>query len=641
MSSSIKKLHSPLVSQMAISKTPKVKRLGFYFEVALQLLMLIIVSGCATAPKPPPAFKIPVMPVAAPVVQSNLAWSAQYAGSLAPSTGFNTFEVYIENRGTNPVTFESAILNGKDLPLPTPVPRLTLPDTIMIDGMPMKLDVIKSPAADLATWWQFYPDRTVEPGQTIQFQINFRATPTVKQRLQLKTASGQVLDLPVQRFRMLEKEITAITYAPEFSKVHIQYTSVNATRPVRVWLNNQPVPSFRLLLPPDPSNPELLVFAPPGSNPLQPGQSLHVKLEFEDHDWRHALVRAMPGIVLDAPKLNNHPDRLEQREFTLDAEPPLVRFGGDFTCSDVKAEDKGGSAPVLVRDRLALYRQDKVCLGAIAYCTAMYPELWNIYGQLADGVYTKPYRLGFGHDPKRFIEEEEEAVAKAWLTARPRPYFYIPESFKSRERLLEADELEVLGWLFMVKGAKGIRYHYCIHPESGFADNKRLQAQIKTLNLELGDVRNLLAPAVFVSEKQISAPCAMARLPASSSTNAATDIKNLEETPLPVRNADCPVKLYTAWAGDKGMIILVRNLDYITDAKADENGEKPRFKAKSRENMLLSVTLPEWLRVGAVRDMITGNLMAADQSKDSFGVRKLSFELDRLDAFKVIWIESR
>ena len=408
---------------------------------------------------------------------------------------------------------------------------------------------------------------------------------------------------------------------------------------MRVWLNNQPIPAFRFLLPPDPSNPELLVFAPP--TPLQPGQPLHVKLEFEDHDWRNALVRAMPGIVLEAPKLNNHPDRLEQREFALDSEPPVVRCGGDFTCSDVKAEDKGGSAPVQVRDRLALYRQDKVRLGAIAYCTAMYPELWNIYGQLSDGVYTKPYRLGYGHDPKRFIEEEEEAVTKAWTTARPRPYFYIPESFKSRGRLLEADELELFGWLFMVKGAKGIRYHYWIHPESGFADNKRLQGQIKTLNLELGDVRALLAPVVFVSEKQISAPCAMARLPAPASTNAATDKKDIEETPPPERNAQCPVKLYTAWAGDKGMIVLVRNLDCTTDAEPNDNGEKPRFKAKSRENVLLSVTLPEWLRVGAVRDMITGNLMAADPGKAGVGVRKLDLELDRLDAFKVIWIEKR
>ena len=171
------------VAQHRLSDTVHRSLSTVHFLFGLVPITLLL-AGCATAPKPPPVYKPPVMPVAAPVVQSNLAWSAQYAGSLTPSTGFNTFEVYIENRGTNTVTFESATLNGNNMPLPNPAARLTLPDTLMIDGMPVKLDPIKSPAAELATWWQFYPDRTVDPGQTIQFQINFRATPTTRQRLQ-------------------------------------------------------------------------------------------------------------------------------------------------------------------------------------------------------------------------------------------------------------------------------------------------------------------------------------------------------------------------------------------------------------------------------------------------------------------------
>jgi hypothetical protein len=54
------------------------------------------------------------------------------------------------------------------------------------------------------------------------------------------------------------------------------------------------------------------------------------------------------------------------------------------------------------------------------------------------------------------------------------------------------------------------------------------------------------------------------------------------------------VKVYECWAGDAGVLLLVRNMDYRTDARADDGGRSPRFHATPARDVAVSLDLPPW-----------------------------------------------
>jgi hypothetical protein len=336
------------------------------------------------------------------------------------------------------------------------------------------------------------------------------------------------------------------------------------------------------------------------------------------------------GPILDAAEQGGRPTRKERYDYALDADPSVMILPFDFTCNDVRHDnDKGGSATAMVIEREKMYRQDRSRLAGAGYCTAMYPELWNIYGPLADAVFAKPYRLGFGHNPRKFIEEEEEKVENARLTAQPRPWLYTPESFKAREiRMQEGEEVNVLAWVMLVKGAKGIRYHYWKHLQSGFFENRRLQEAVKSVNRSVGENRERLSVLIPAEEIIQETPCALAESkPGADVSSRLTGI--------------APVKVYTAWGGDRGMLVVVRNLDYETEVVPDDNGEKPCFRFKEKYALDLPVILPEWMRGGDVRDLTDGSIVPAREILSADGRKDIVMRLDRLPAFRVLWVENK
>lgn len=582
------------------------------------------------------------MPVLAPAPFGQLTITGQYAPSSDTGIDRQTYELYIENTGSKPVEFTSVTLNGEKLIL-VQVQAKSLSrslDAFEIDGIPMSINEnsenLAQSAPDNVGWWQFYPDQIVPAKGAAIFQVNFKSKPQAQQKLVLETSTGLKISCPLQRFRFPEKLITAITYSKDYSQVFIQYESRNGAPVDKVWLNGVEIKSFKILPARDRKTPCMLAIQAPF--PISTGMPLHVKLRFADQDWRYALVRALSGIELDAAEVAGRPTRLERRDFSLDPFPPVTMILYDFTCADVTANDKGRSAMDLIAARLALYRKDSSSLAGISYCTAIYPEIWNIYGPLADAVYAKPYRLGYGQTPKRFFEEEEDVLEKAASTASPKPWIYIPESYKLRnKRLIEDQELQTLGWLALARGAKGIRYHYWKHPDNTFVLNKGLQDGLITLNLQISDVRDLLSPVAFVSASQARVPC---RIPLPVTTNAPfiprSDDPNLDPRPT----ADLNVKTYISWAGDKGMLVYVRNLDYSTDAQPDENGVKPRFSAPRREDIKITIPLPPWFIPGASRDLVKAGLVPCAFNQTPAGM-EAQLVLPELEAFRVIWIENR
>lgn len=585
------------------------------------LLLLLLFSGCAHFPRPGPT-AMPVIPLsrspwsAGPELCEGWEIAGQYAYSTAPRIGYNTFEVYLTNLGGDPVSFKSASLDGTDLPMPEAVtmPAALKSVSLEPDSKQIPLPAPASAATRDFTWWQFYPCAEASPGETVVFQVNFKKRPSSQQKLTLTDSDGQSIPITVPRFRQPEKLITAVTYSLDYNKVYIQYQS--KTTPQRLWINNHEVTDFTHLNSPEPRTPNMLAMKAPF--PITTGMPLHVKILFDDGNWRHGLVRALNSIMLDAYGVNSSETR---RKLGLDSDSAvqMVRtVGGDVACCDTEKGKDGYYAPAIVAERGETYHKQKHRLTAIHYCTAMYPELWNIYGSIVDAVFANPYRLSYGHNPGRFIEEEENSVREAWLSARPRPFLWIPEAYKVRDRFLEGEELEVLGWMALVRGCKGINYYtYQFGNNAGFGDCPPLLEAIKDLNREVRAKQKLLSPVAFVSERTIS------------------------HQPSTISHQPSPIKVYTAWAGDQGILAMVRNLNYQTDAQADNMGKNPRFQITPIAGLTVPVSLPEWFQYCGVRDFLSGKRVPAVQGKpNAAGKQRLEVSLANLHAFKLLWLEN-
>lgn len=616
-----------------------------HFRFALQLLMLIVVSGCATRPPGtpggaanwlPPTIASTVSPAPStsnlpPSTPASLSISAQYAFSTGTRVGFNTAEIYLQNVSTNTIVFKTASLNGRELIALETKKTPVVFKTINFDGEDIPLLQTEVTSDPDLTWWQFYPSPELPPGSAILCQLNFRKTPTAQQNLVLTDMAGKTYPVTVPRFRNPEKLITAVTWPQDLSRAYIQFQS-RKIAPTRLWLNNWEVP-FRFLPSSEPDTPDMLAVALPKSDPsnslflLSPGTPFHVKIQFADNDTRQALVRTLPGILLDS-WFKDRPNSQALIELGLDPQPAAVLLPLDVTCQDVRLNDKGSSAMPVAAERLKSWRERKDTLSGLTYCTAMFPELWNIYGQLADAVYSKPYRLNWGHNDARSIEEEEDCIKNARDSARPRPFFWIPERFK-RDRFIEPAEMRLIAWSTLMLGGKGIRYHFWKNEgPDPFAGCPLLLPALTNLNLEIRAHASTLAPLVPISERTIrhKAPTPSIQKSSSSSSNPKSAIQNPQFL----------FRLYTAFSGDQGLLLMVRNLDYQNDSKADDAGGAPRFQPNPQTGVPLSIALPAWFKCGQVTDYLSGNRLKAVKSEKQVDIR-----LDRLDAFTLVWLENR
>ena len=393
--------------------------------------------------------------------------------------------------------------------------------------------------------------------------------------------------------------LSAVTFTPDFKRMYVQVTSRAEAK--RVWVNGDEVKAFRLLHRAMPSEPDVLAFDPP--QPVHAGMPLYVKVELSNGRIRQELLRAMAGISLDTfVRL----PAAERTEYSLDENPPVVMLEGDPTCSDTYGRRRGSSAPHMVSDRLHLFAKEKDKLAGLAYCTAIYPELWNIYGPIADAVYAKPYQLGWGYRKMKFLEEEEDAMRSTALTAAPRPMFWIPQRLKPHEgRHLEAAELETLGWVSLVRGGKGIRYHHW-RPENeqdGFKDCPWLKSAIRELNRAVRSREQMLSALVLESEQK------------------------LED------KVGGWSKVYTSWAGEAGVLVMVRNLNYEADAMPPAGSTGSYFRVRMRKTVEVPLVLPTWLKGRVPVDFLSGENLPFEIEK---GVMQVT--LPELGSYRLIWL---
>ena len=408
--------------------------------------------------------------------------------------------------------------------------------------------------------------------------------------------------ISVPRFVPPQTRITAVTYPLDYSSVYVQFQS-NGIKPQQLWLNNMLVEPFKILVSAVPDAPSMLAVKSPFR--IKTGVPLHVRIRFADGQERHCLVRALNGISLDAP-LASKTKAFDPSVLGLDAHPSVEFSGYDVACNDAKHKNQGGSAMAVTEERRAFSARHKDRLLGLVYCTAVYPELWNIYGQVADAVYAKSYRLGWAKNKPRFIEEEEECVTKAWLSAQPRPFLWIPDRWKPQgRRYLEPEELQVMGWTALVRGAKGIRYHFWKDAgQPAFAESTNLLQGIIELDRQIVTNKEALSSLALESERVIG------------------------------EEGRGWIKVYTAWAGDSGILVMVRNLNYRS-SPGNQSGSSS-FTVQAKEHLLVDVAVPEWMEPGTIRDFITGSPVKT--TKTAAGVQ---VELDRLDAYWLIWIENK
>ena len=553
--------------------------------VACAALMALISVGCARfayVPLPPPTPEVTL--------------SAQYRPSPSGGRDNATYEVYLSNTTTGLVTFSSIAVN--DIVLPA----VTSPEWAKLQGS-MKAEGagnLSSPLSSIA-WWQFYPSSNVAPGETTVLQVHLTEAPDKDLRLVIADSRDKTYPVGISRFQRPQhpKAIKAITFTKDYRRVFAQYES-GRPQPTGVWVNNREVTNYRILKPPVPGRGNVLAFDAPVK--IANGTPLHVKIPFNDGAVCETMVRAFSGMMLDAFSLRAETDR---KRLGLDKIPPveLVKCSGngDVACGDVTKHRFGAAVPEVIAERLAW---SNATLTAVHYCITASAELCAIYGPAVDAVLISPYSLSHGHDVTRLMENEERHLKCGAESVRPRPWLWIPDVFKRQGRFLEPAELDVMAWMALVQGCKGIKYFRAYDTNgAGFASCPVLEEEIVRLNREVREQEDVLSPLIPISEELVGKP-------------------------------ETGVKLYTAWAGDKGLLMLVRNLDYATDGNPNGNGTAPRFRANPKEDLRLSFLLPEWLAYRDVRDAETGKRLVAVCDHH----HRVHLTMARLDSYSLLWI---
>jgi len=528
----------------------------------------------------------------------------QYAPAFA-NVGYNTVEVFIENGTGAPVTFTGGDLDGVKLPpldfgAAQSLAAMLRPQFEGVSGGKPPTSVLSD---GRITWWQFYPSATVQPGETVLCQINLKEnlTRTRKLALYAKDADSP-LYADILHYRAPGTSVNAVTWSKDGAKMFVQYSSANST--LRgIALNGTPM-QFKVLEP-QAGMPVLpFLAAVPLQSPVKAGTTILLKLTFEDGSVHRELFRAAPGVVLDAygsEKDGTLPSAMRAK-FHLDDKPVIAYLNFDVACDDTRVHRPGDSAMRVTAARLDAFKKQPGRLSAIDFCTSTTRRTWNIYAHLTDAVFVKPYRLGWGTDPTRFIEEEEECVTESVFAAAPRPSIWIPERFKRNERHIEGTELRVMAWNSLMAGARGIRYHFWKDGVTDpFRDWHGIEGEMQSLNADIRRIDAILSPLVAVS--------------------AGTDDAQ-------------GVRVREAWSGDVGVLLFVRDLRYTTDGKGNNNGKSPRFKSGPVRDITVAYTLPPWLdTVTSVTDPLTGEPLPFTTEQRTVTV---TFPLNLL---QLIWIK--
>lgn len=543
---------------------------------------LLALSACRTVPEAPPK------------IVADVQWCAS-----ADAAGDGTVEVLLRNATGQAVEFVRAELDGTELPATAPAVAKALKAFAfegLGSGARRRMDV--SPPVAGARWWQFYPSPRVAAGGATVFQLNF-AGASRPCALKLTTRDGAAVSVHVPRCAAPRRRIEFLAFAGDGRTLVLRPSAGVAPRGLAV--NGRPV-AFRALAPAAKGWPGAVVADLPV--PVREGEPVCVELAFPDGARRFAFVRALLGVCTVAPAgwgddFQPLPPA-ERAAYGFDETMRVYRLPYDVACDDTRAHSHGASARAVVaarQERLAKF-PDGLC--GVDFCTALYPSVWNVYSQMADAVIAKPYRLHWGVNVSRFLDEEDTFLAKAVRDVAPRPVLWVPERFRTL-RELDGAEFSVLAWCAMLRGVRGVRVHHWLNdPKDPFADNPGLADAVKGFNADFGRLRPRLGRL----------------LPAGESEDRAARVAVLE-----------------GWSGDDGVLMLVRNLRYDTGIDPQTKRRTRPFAVSPIRDYALSYRLPKWLTPDAATDALSGERLEGAASNGVFKVT-----VPELGSHRLIWI---
>lgn len=565
-------------------------------RAAIRLLpILLLLSGCASphASRPyRPRGPVPPRDASLPAVQGQYADPAQGA--------FPVYEVHLSNTGAAARVFAAVELDGRLLR--RPVAALLAAPTVSIGGQPLKLP--PAPADPDLAWWQFLPSAVVPPDGAAVLRLCFRDDVRTPRALVLRDAEGgsEALAVPARRPSNAPR-LAAVAWSHDLSRVQVLCDSPG-NPPAALWIGGRPARDPRVLS--SPGTPRRVLLEAGSPVPLSEGLPVDLRVLFADGSERLSHRRALSGVfVYDAPARELSDARIAAGDDDL----PCPCDGGDSddgsgagaclipvdaTCSDLRAGRPGDAAWRVVREREFLASKNPQAPAGFAFCAGTTPDTAAVYGRAADVLFAKPYRLGWGRDPARFLDEEADTLAAQRDACVPLPFFYVPERFARRGgRRLSPDELETLEWSAVVQGAKGLRRHFAYN-KGGLSATPDLAVPLRTTAAGVRRLRPLLAPLVPVSDETRG------------------------------DEAAGYVRVLSAWSGSQGALYLVR----VRDAGSYPDGA-PLFR-----DVPVELDVPPWCLGREVLDLRTGERLA-----DSLPGR-LRLVLPELRAFRLLWIDA-
>jgi len=350
-------------------------------------------------------------------------------------------EVYLSNHTGQRVEWGKVLLNGEE-----------------VRGM-----------TNNVVWSQYYPLETAEsgPGRAILLQINLATPPSNVQRVEVQTRDGRNVQVEFQPLNDPRATITGATFSMDFRKMYVTYRLNDQDdghdRSVQqVLVQGKELISVSQIFDEkqetNPGRQGLIVVNLP--TPVSQGDMLHVRLQFATGVVVQNLFRAWNRIFIHDFGVPEKNAKLRQ-ELGLDLELPVRPIPLDPSCNDLHAGCDGHSARAILEMRRKWYVEGDKRLSFPPLCTSTSGSThYSIYGQCADALELNPYCLGW-HTTPRFPDIEEKRLQMGVEASRPRPCYWIPETFCYGERMLEADELRCLMYAILGVGVKGI--HYFIH----------------------------------------------------------------------------------------------------------------------------------------------------------------------------------
>lgn len=479
-------------------------------------------------------------------------------------------EIFWKNRTSAPISVESLQLDGNQLPVQT----------------------------EEVTWWQFFPDSTVAPGDYLVCRLNFNLRPVQTQEVAFVSSTGIIARIKIPPFSFGGKYLSAITFSHDYRKMFVQYRGGSAN-PRKIWVNNREINKFEVLASPDEKGLSLVAFKSPLR--LATGDPLHVMVNFSDDSWGQAYAKAMNGIVLNAFNMD---DPKIRRSLGIDIHPPFAKLDsankGDVACFDVSHRHQGLGARDFVQEVDQLRKMDtgKKSLTAIFFCRALYPEVWDIYGPLADVAMVSPYSYAYSGQ-QQYMEEEGRRLDLTARSAAPRPFVWIPETVKYADRFLSPREIEIMTWMALIRGAKGIKYFAYDFNDIGFKNDPMLLNSIQKNNREIRALEEYLCPLVHADHMMVG--------------------------PKKTISAD------VAWSGDAGILVFLRDLQYRIEP-TPSNGKQ--FVVEPRDNLVVKLPMPGWLMPKKAIDLTRRKDVIQISQKRS----EVTLTVPRFNGAVVIWI---